>query len=1708
MTPTRDDNAFLSLLLKEKMINEDGIVQSWLCNSKFNSNLELDEIKELEHLVNKTEKMVSRSSLEICTISALKVMEVTDKVARTMTGSPPKFYLRGSCVYQLLSKTILRIFNSLIGGKLTFTVNEIFTKKPKDTDYLILLRDCYTSNACHQILKKGLITHLTEELKKKQIRPAELSVQLERAHQKALEFPPGTYPHETAKLTQIQKNDPDLTRKFIEMCAFQRANYKSNSSGSYHHIERVIGYEKKLKPDDFTFSNETPAPSRALDALYVDLSPFNADIKKLKLESFKGRVGIIQAIFDTVLKNMTFDPHVAATPKDFVRMLSFFSTGGRCFQKGWIDLSFQALKKEAGRQNIPWSRFMAKQLISQAKYHHNNKNTALICLTFNAAAIMQGKKLAGPHEISHLWNEIFGAVDKTMEANLKETPNYLIESIKMSLRGGDCQFLDVYTRLQISIGILQHCSSPSTDYVCDQTLTDHQIYLRVLLKVAEDTFYLFLPYDLPHAMNHVKNRYLGAYSNVAATRFSMIDHIATTITGHKKLHFILGGSPSAPFTSDPRLQRDACVKEINVLFQLKEENTWWIAYTLSASLLSQQEETELLKNTLYSLFIMLTETWPSESFKNRSIELMDEMLTRSHIPFDKELYYELMKCSKENHLKLTQLPPKLIVDISGHCLQLNYPAMIDIALELLSLLSEKCEDELILNTYLTIIDKCLSPNSRTAPAQSLFCLIVHIEKNPFIALKHKFLLYTMLYQSNKTKEIKVVERILFKLYVSTMTCLVELPQFEGQLAELFMQIFNFRDEDAELTDLTNFFNVAGKFEVFANQSFLNMAWVILMKFIPRNTDNAYRYLESCITILMKYNQWNRLAAENQAHFIEIFTEKQRLKAIETKDHIISIKAHALQDENYYNQIYSHWSILIKKQLEEWESGQYLQDKIKSFLQLLVMMDLDWSMKPMFISCLQKLSIPNLKQEHLDLVRSLLTRFQILHFGKLDEIAEMWIELAHSISDDHQGYSAIKLRCLILEHLFDLLSQTEQLKNSIYDEFVVQLTKHKTLSAFPMTRILSASTPFLEKLHQRKLWKSIVTLAALSGSVQQTKNTFLKVTDACFQCLNDQETNSLFPLIISILSNIPENIIIQSPLSKLHLEKIAAWYMDKMDYLNVFKWMKIENEKGNASENFLERSFIASYFAIKNKCAFYAFNYLSTLTTPSTYAKHWLKIFRTLLDAKEVSLTLNLIKKNKSFKVSIRTPELKDSWDRLLKQMQANVKQLLSFEDQNSCRMRHDLLAVMMPIMKCLDVGRAVEWRSFIQQVAQGGSLNLVEDVFFYMILDDKIMALIPDINHRRDDFWIPYAVRLSEAGSSMLLQLDRWMHLVYEAKEWTKPESLGIFLKNIAKGMVTAFNGVEINKKRNIAKMTVNFFNHFNISQSTVGTNDGHLYINMAEIALVSSNGANELKACQLLLGVLIMSDPSPLTEEKAIKLVNQLLKNKNDWEKDIEELIQAKLALICTVLKSEYCKDIDYFFYIDYLLQHQDSEEMKRIKQALRRGFYLLSDHPRIFTLPFVQILEKIFNIPSHELPGRAKNSQILSVSLALKQVFTFSHLTYSDFLLWSIEQPAFNIYVRKDCQEMLREFKANYSQYNPMIFRIGKMVNSVDIFYKECLQRSMINQLNMSNRKAPFPLEVNAFLHMSSECLNLTKRVVVIAIIAMGFYAWLANLAGEPKR
>ena len=393
-TFTREDQQARLLFEGGKIDPVGHVIDPVIDENLFNLN-EAEEAILLATL-QAQENVRSRKAEYIGKLSLEEIAQATQEAALSLHVAEPKLMIKGSALIKLLERRIIQIYETWSKSQITPLFKSRLAAKLNDVDSVFCIEGADRPSLIRRVIKEGLVKKLTINFQNQKINPVFIALKLAHAHQQAAKSFPLSYPHETARCQGklISTKDPELSEKYIELCAFFRAWDGSIIKDREISSERVLK-RGEFPLDDLTFTNKIGNTTTPIHALFIDITSLvtKKHALKIAIQSVLGPAKRLQSVCDQVLGNLTFDPSQEASPTDFARAVSHFTMGGRSYESGGLDKSMKAMKQEAERKKIPLPEMLASQLISRTKYHHGDHAATLIALTFNASALLFWKNM-------------------------------------------------------------------------------------------------------------------------------------------------------------------------------------------------------------------------------------------------------------------------------------------------------------------------------------------------------------------------------------------------------------------------------------------------------------------------------------------------------------------------------------------------------------------------------------------------------------------------------------------------------------------------------------------------------------------------------------------------------------------------------------------------------------------------------------------------------------------------------------------------------------------------------------------------------------------------------------------------------------------------------------------------------------------------------------------------------------------------------------------------------------------------------------------------------------------------------------------------------------------------------------------------------------------------------------------------------------------
>lgn len=1629
----------------EGVISRDGILKKNIAFSSITNALEETEAHNVITYIHQPKKVVSRTSLEICSMSPWKVVSATNAASQFMFGKSVEVFLRGGELKQLLSKTILRMFKTFTGKDLTPYLELIFCRKPLDVDWLIYSEHCDSDQNWEKIIRDGLVVHLASELQRQEIKPTKLAVDLNRSYSKAAYQPKGSYPNATAiKHGGIAlMNDPLLHIKYIEMTAFPVANDKSHSSTAKHYFNRVIAHVSGIKSEDYTFSNDKPNPARDMDSLCLDVSSVEGTQVKtsLKLSSFKSLKALVQGVFDAVMHNMTFDSSRQAEPNDFVRTAAFFMTGGRCLQQGWIDKTIQAFSKAASEQKVPWPVLLAKQLTTYVIRHFGPQQSVMIILSFNIASLLHWKRCVTRQDMCYFWAFVFNEIAKGgMQFN--GTSCSVVEAMRRCLSEGGIEFSDIYAQLQLDTAIKLHNYNSDQSYPCHMTITDGHLFYRIENSIKDSSYYIFLPYDLASALNRAP----WIHSKDALSW-----NLHSQFIGDDELLFGMEATPSKAFVNDSRIPFEEISQNIRSLLFIRQEKVYHLGFLLALAHLAQKKNEELLKMMVLSFFEMLIEGWVSNPFKIKMTKVMKSFLESSHIDFDLTMI--------ENYISFQNgetLPLGIITDVIKQSLLIENAAFKSLAELFFIILLSHSDREAIVDECATLFDHLFS--IQEAPLEAMRTILSILQTHP---------------AANPLERIKVLLHFLDHRYLPLESEAIEhlseallLIEDEAMLREcskllkLSVKGFISRLIGSQLQRMCQ---ALAKIGLFNDAETLNISWGRLIECIPDESKLSETYLYNCMMLAGKYHIWPLLSSENK----ESFQIKYKAAEKQWDNHYQKIDDFA--NDVFYKYIETMRMQIITKQLE---------DGIAPDLQDLALIELNISSKDFFVKVLHILASEHLSKEKKESLRYILKKIQ----GKPNELLLFWVQGLIAIPDHHAGQSAIVIRILILERMFEQFFNLKKagFDDAIYQHMVQNLSEGKTKNALSLTTIKKCSHHLLKELHDRKLYKEIVAFASIVGALDFT----LPVSEYVMKALSSvyaQGGDQSIELLQKIASVIYQESQLKAEADHIPLlQRFALRSSESNDFIAACKWLgRCRNQTLN------DFSFKIISTAIAEGASSHALQYLVTLKLDKCDTQKVIKIIELFLVHKQYKCVVDMVD---HIAILLKYPS--QDWKKVADLAFQSISQWDRFNDSTTADEMDRLLLFIYQLIVPKHTGTLDFWEKYIQMAVDAASSNFIDHLFTKLIIDREASFYFTDPLRRRRGCWEPLLKRMSsqENGSQHLLESSMWVEYLFsEIKLLQTPSELATIAHHFLRGALKALKSIQDVSERSFsASRVLDLLMSAPFQKYSVAVGDGGEYmVNTAELALYILKEEGPYHACERLVAVFTFAKPSPFNENRAVKLccqaIKRLMKLKDPNKRELV------CSLIGRIVLSQYMKSGDHFILLEFLLNNQSNH----LNENNRGPFF----GDKVFVLELSKVLEHIFLLPSHLLPRSPKTYQVSLASKAVSLLWERYPSHFAVFLRNHMNRPSYKLYVKNN---LVEKTVSLYIKKNMWKIKYFEIFMNLQIINRVNQIRRNVQELGITEHNDYFPIEKAASEALKSTC----RQAAMVALIIFGACYFITTL------
>ncbi len=575
-------------------------------------------------------------------ITIKEMCENADAYTQTLNGNRFKIILKGGTVFNAIQSIACSIFEAWC---LNFPKNLLCSKAllspsfltimrlpPNDSDWVFDIEGGMDEKIQKQLIENAIINPLAKQFKTLDKNPYSLVIKLlkvQNACQKNF------YLNNTFK--KYSTISPSMLR--LNNLCIETFGFKSAVDTAYFSL-------RTLDTCDCVFPLKSTVLATFKDTLFINITPLlHSGIKAspIRFASLLSETNetIIQALSDRNLLLLTFDPLKPVDLSDFGRTISYFTMGGRCFQKGWLKGIVEALHRGCSDQKSSLSELVKKQLINRVINHHKNEPAILIALTFNASALLYWTDPSYENEIQNLWKLIFTHIAQPENIKSLCLKSDLIETIKTQLQNLNFNFVSLYFFIfQLGSHIDQHSTLPPISYptqIEGELFTQWRISFIANHNQAPPICALLFPFQLHSAL-----KYINSLVQLPQPIFSHFNSIIADFS----LDFAIGQSRLRKYLEDPRRHFAECLDEALILLQKKDEDFWAISFLSVLPFLAQKDDSTIFKLVFDNFLARIRRHWNSIDLRQNCIKLYCRTLKKNGIEIDPEVFNPLIQKDK------------------------------------------------------------------------------------------------------------------------------------------------------------------------------------------------------------------------------------------------------------------------------------------------------------------------------------------------------------------------------------------------------------------------------------------------------------------------------------------------------------------------------------------------------------------------------------------------------------------------------------------------------------------------------------------------------------------------------------------------------------------------------------------------------------------------------------------------------------------------------------------------------------------------------------------------------------------------------------------------------------------------------------------------------------------------------------------------------
>lgn len=1476
------------------------------------------------------------------TTSIEEISRDSENYAQNILEKKFKLLLKGGGVLYVVKSMIQKIFDTwgfnLVGKHelLTPSFRALLEFFPNDFDWEFGLEGGMDQEVQQRFIENSITQPLAAKFKKLECNPYELVLKIlnAKARNRSIYFATVM-----KKYTDISAKMQKLEHLCIEAFAFTTAA-EVNTPRSIFSL-RTLRNEKQCHDCFFPIKSSILATMK--ESLAIDMRPLlnkNFTPEPLVLSSVMGGSieKVLQALSDRNLLLITFDPTMSADVSDFGRTVSYFTLGGRCYQKGWIPKIVDALKQGCIDQELPLSKLLEKQLINRLINHHKNEPAILIALTFNASALLYWIDPLNEGEIQKLWQLVFSYID-TIENNQNaflKAP--VIERIHIFMRDPNFKFVDLYyIYIQLGSQIDQHRTRNSVSYPSQtegQLFTQWRITFDTSNTIKPPVCALFFPFSLSSALEYVET-----LTEIPCPIPSFFHNIVSD----KKLCFGFGESRLAKYAQDPRRQFKSSLRKALGLLHKKQESFWLLGFLTILPLLALQGDSEVLREVLEKFIEMLKNNWASKTIKQNCIALFCRTLNESRIEFPPRVFQAIIE--KKERRKVSTY-----VELITALVKSGETAFQEYAYEHLKLIEVRDFDYATLKgLYTNLLYQSIELNRNESA-------------NPDINFAH----------------LQWLDRLLGKIFRHSIL----LPETKLQLL-----IFSYQNLHQALLEKQNeleeklFEGILIALEGIKKISFQQpndiSIWTLLLS--SRNRSLSPLKAMRLIKALKRLNLWD-------------LTEKMQIEMISQIDHAkkldlsfyfpIHQPPSLKQVENPFDQIFakldgikSHSDeidklfYLINQQIETKKAFERL-DLILNKVRLQIFGYLSLEQRTELCRLLWKFQ-KNFSEKQPLALHKCLAAFVAL-FSASGKIS-VQREASDSAAGDEGIAPAIaeeadvedgclaanrkltevvnkttfvslvpetSLRSQLLESIYDLLKHPENCNIFLDDSYRRFIQELSSLPKQERVFMRQDSEKFLRIINARKMDQEIFDFCELAGrppitSVFENFSIYMEALQRRKQDKNypvSAENLEQFLLNAPYISQPTENLL--SNLTEIY-QFLTLSHQKSNSMIDAYEWFMKEikihkkiNISKTANENFYIRAFRFTHELIRSKYFLEAYQVIHQFSFSTLHGSQWLKICLLFLQYKQ-PLYCTLLLEKKIPMSSLKEISYHKDWQHLFDSLISNCF-TISKSENSSKEMLISMHTILYNIFKNNKPNSKEIWKLYFHVLTFNGPLKIVEEVF----VDFLNSKTLPLAENEKKECWNWFIERFHKDGSILLLTNEKcWPQI--ETGCSAKP------LKMLLKGALKAckvnkldpeINYPQFEKIRNITGSWYdnldNEFNRnltYNLFFGKIQFSNQLVYY-LAKLLFYSTNPLHLTMGAEAIVGILTDIESSPLLTKKAILLTNSYSAKMRNL-KDLRSI-----SAICTAIlhstNSPYCIGTDYNKFLSLVNELSESINIKEKKK------------------------------------------------------------------------------------------------------------------------------------------------------------------------------------